>query len=70
MGSFENSTIVRINPTTGSQAVVTSGGMLQGPVDVIFGPDGQLYVASFGNRSVVRINPTTGAQAVVAAVHR
>ncbi len=36
-------------------------GPLQGPTAAVFGPDGNVYVASFGNDRVLRYDGTTGA---------
>lgn len=44
----------------GTPMVDETGGLL-GPTAAIFGPDGNLYVASFDNDQVLRYNGTTGA---------
>jgi DNA-binding beta-propeller fold protein YncE len=58
--------IIQINPTTGNQTLIASGGFLAVPTGIRFAPDGSLLVAergSFGGTgSILRINPTTGAQ--------
>lgn len=44
----------------GTPMVDETGGLL-GPTTAVFGPDGNLYVASFDNDSVLRYDGTTGA---------
>jgi streptogramin lyase len=44
----------------GTPMVDETGGLL-GPTTAVFGPDGNLYVASFDNDSVIRYNGQTGA---------
>ena len=64
--------VFRIDPTTGTQTLVTSGGALGFPLGIAIGPDGNLWVAS-GNwvptstseAAVVRVDPDTGTQTVV-----
>src|SRR5262249_44792273 len=41
--------------------VFASGGGLNGPVGVLFGPDGGLYVSSFTSNALVKFDGTTGA---------
>jgi streptogramin lyase/Tol biopolymer transport system component len=56
--------VLRYDGTTGSflSAFVPPGGNgLTGPYDLLFGPDGRLYVTSFGTNEVLRYDGTTGA---------
>jgi len=41
--------------------VFASGGGLDAPIDLVFGPDGNLYVTSFNTDEVLRYNGNTGA---------
>ena len=60
--TFGPGSLQRYNGTTGaSLGAFTSGGGLSAPVQAVFGPDGNLYVASFNSNSVERYNGTTGA---------
>ncbi len=43
-----------------SLGAFTTGGPLSGPVHVVFGPDGDLYVASINNGKVLRYDGRTG----------
>jgi sugar lactone lactonase YvrE len=62
--------VVRIDPFTGRQALVSQGGSLVDPAALALAADGSIYVAEnvgvTGVRSVLRIDPLTGAQTVVA----
>ncbi len=52
----------RYNGVTGaSMGVFAKGGGLQGPSNVVFGPDGNLYVSSSDNGEVIRFHGKTGA---------
>jgi sugar lactone lactonase YvrE len=69
--------IIRVDPATGAQSVVSQGGELVDPAGIAVAPDGTLYVVENvgvggnprvpggGRPAVVRINPASGAQSVV-----
>ena len=66
-GEGADGKIVRVDPMTGQQTVISEGGFLVDPEDVVVGPGLQLYVVdgeslenSFGQ--VLRIDPLTGEQ--------
>ena len=76
MGAFATSTdraadgrIVRVDPVTGQQSIVSSGNLLVDPAGLTIGPDGLIYVVenvgTLGAPSVVSVNPATGAQTLV-----
>lgn len=61
--------IVRVDPVTGQQSLVTSGNLLVDPAGLALGPDGLIYVVenvgTLGQPSVVSVDPATGAQTLV-----
>ena len=76
MGAYATSTdrtpdgrIIRVDPVTGRQSLVTSGNLLVDPAGVAIAPDGLIYVVenvgTLGTPGVVSVNPTTGAQTLV-----
>jgi PKD domain-containing protein len=76
MGAFATSTdhtadgrIIRVDPVTGQQSIVTSGNLLVDPAGLTIAPDGLIYVVenvgTLGTPSVISVNPATGAQALV-----
>ena len=76
MGAFATDTdrpadgrIIRVDPVTGQQSLVTSGNMLVDPAGLVVAPDGLIYVVenvgTMGAPSVVSVNPATGAQGLV-----
>jgi PQQ-dependent dehydrogenase (s-GDH family) len=58
----QDSTIITTPPERFSMRVVASG--LEGPWEVAWGPDGQLWVTERTGRRVVRINPADGSRSV------
>jgi hypothetical protein len=67
--------LLRVDPVTGDQTVVSSGGMLVNPVAVVLEPTGELLVLSiwsdaFGSDAdtLIRIDPSTGRQSLVSAL--
>ena len=76
MGAFATSTdrtadgrIIRVDPVTGQQSLVTSGNLLVDPAGLTIAPDGLIYVVenvgTLGTPSVISVNPATGAQTLV-----
>jgi hypothetical protein len=76
MGAFATSTdrtpdgrIIRVDPVTGRQSLVTSGDHLVDPAALAIAPDGLIYVlenvGTVGTPGVVSVNPATGAQSIV-----
>jgi DNA-binding beta-propeller fold protein YncE len=61
--------VIRVDPLTGRQSLVSSGGEFFDPAGIAVAPDGQLYVAD--NRApdndgaVIGVDPRTGAQTLV-----
>jgi Ca2+-binding RTX toxin-like protein len=63
-----NDTLYRIDASSGVRSTVASGSPISDPRGMVFGPDGQLYIAeSSGAGSILRVNPTTGAKTTVAS---
>ncbi len=61
VSAYHQDVVKRFNGATGAYIndFATTG--LDGPKDLLFGPDGHLYVASSNNDKVVRFNGATGA---------
>ena len=61
--------VIRIDPLTGEQTVVSSGGSLVSPVGIALGTNGDLLVSDLnalgGVGAVFQINPTTGTQTLI-----
>jgi hypothetical protein len=61
--------IIRVDPVTGQQSLVTSGSLLVDPAGLALGPDGLIYVVenvgTTGQPGVISVNPATGAQTLV-----
>lgn len=61
--------IIAVDPSTGTQQVVASGGLFANPSGVVIEADGNLLVVdsdAFGETGgVIRVNPSTGAQATL-----
>jgi streptogramin lyase len=59
--------IIRIDPATQRQTIVSSGGSLSTPTGIVIDPNGDLLVADADSRAVIRVNPTTGSQTIVSS---
>src|SRR5580765_366611 len=55
--------VIKVDPATGGQTVISSGGYLQMPFDPVIDVNGQIVVSDSGR--LVRINPDTGVQQVI-----
>ncbi len=61
IGSYWNNRILKYHPTTGAYlGIFVQGGTFDRPINMVFRPDGILYVAN-GQGGVLRYNATTGA---------
>jgi DNA-binding beta-propeller fold protein YncE len=58
--SFNNASVLDYDVNTGMGTVVQSAGGLSGPCDMVFAPDGGLYIANRDNNTIGRIDPDTG----------
>src|SRR2546427_12225835 len=63
--------VIRVNPTTGAQTVVSSGGNFVEPTAIAIAVNGDILIADRnafgGGGGVIRVNSTTGAQTVVSS---
>jgi DNA-binding beta-propeller fold protein YncE len=76
MGQFVSDTpaadgaVIRVDPTTGAQSLVSKGGALVDPAGVAVAPDGALIVlenvGAGGDPAVIRVDPRSGAQSTLA----
>lgn len=57
--------VVRINPATGTQTLLSSGGLLSQPLSVDVESDGDIVVTD--RAGVIRVDPVTGAQSLVSS---
>ena len=61
-----NADIVKVDPNTGAQSSVASGGYITGPIGLGFLPSGELMAADNYSGSLIGVNTTTHAQRLVA----
>lgn len=63
--------IVKVDPTTGAQNLIASGGMFTNPRGVAIDSSGDLIVTEAGRfgglRGVIRVNPITGSQTLISS---
>lgn len=66
--------VIRVEPTTGTQTLLSSGGYLNNPKGMTVEADGNILVADLGtfesaasNAKLIRIDPTTAAQTLVSS---
>lgn len=64
------SAIVRVDPVSGVQTVVSSGGSLVNPNGVATDAAGDIIVAdesAFGSGGIIRVDPSTGVQTTISS---
>jgi streptogramin lyase len=59
--------IIAVDPVTGAQRLVSSGGYLTAPADVALEQNGDLLITNRGTPSLVEVNPVTGQQSLVSS---
>ena len=63
--------VIAVDPTTGMQSVLSSGGNFVDPTGIAVAKDGNIYVSDLGpvggTGAVIRVNPVSGAQTVVSS---
>jgi hypothetical protein len=55
--------VIKVNPVAGQKSVLSSGGLLRLPFDVVFDAYGQIIVSDSGR--LIRIDPNSGAQSLI-----
>jgi hypothetical protein len=65
VGNAGANEILRIDPSTGAQTVVSAGGSLSYPSGIAIDAAGNILVANYHANSIVTVNPATGAQTPV-----
>lgn len=64
--------VIRVDPVTGAQTLISSGGFFKDPIGIAFAANGDILVSDFqafaGEKGgVIRVNPMTGAQTPVSS---
>lgn len=59
--------ILRVDPVSGTQTVVASGGLFQSPAGIAIDGEGRIFVTDANAGAVLRVDPATGAQTVVSS---
>jgi hypothetical protein len=69
--NVEDGAVIRVNPYTGRQTLVSSGGLFFDPAGLTVAPDGSIYVIDnhLGptGGTVIKVDPRTGAQTLIAS---
>ena len=67
----KDGSVIRVDPVTGRQSLVSSGANFYDPAGIAIGPGGTLYVldnlAGPNSGAVIKVDPNTGAQQLIAS---
>jgi len=66
LGSGGPSSVIRVDPVSGSQTTVSTGGDFDDPRGIAVEADGDILVADLAD-GVIRVDPVTGAQTTVSS---
>jgi streptogramin lyase len=69
-GPGQQGEVIRVDPATGTQTVVSSGGNFADPSGIAVAANGDLYVAdisALGAGAIFKVNPVSGAQTTVSS---
>ena len=62
--------VARVNPATGAETVISSGGYFDGPNDVVVDPARKFaYVTDFSANAIIKVDVATGAQTLFTGFH-
>ncbi|HTS65856.1 MAG TPA: hypothetical protein VMH28_27730, partial [Candidatus Acidoferrales bacterium] len=64
---FAGGSIVRVDPLTGTQAVIASDGNFRALSGIALDPSGAIFVTDLIQDEIIRVDAATGAQTVVSA---
>lgn len=64
-GGTQDPAVYKVDPSTGAQTTVTSGGLLQHPEGIAVEADGNILVADRAAKAVFRVEPSSGTQTTV-----
>ncbi|HEV8541707.1 MAG TPA: hypothetical protein VGR78_04895 [Verrucomicrobiae bacterium] len=59
--------VIRVDPVTGQQKLLASGGFIRGPLGIALTPNGKLVVADVASASLVEVDPIDGSQRLLAS---
>jgi len=63
--------IIRVNPLTGEQTLISQGGFFRDPENVVIDSDGNILVAdgraAGGNGAIIKVDPVTGFQTILSS---
>jgi len=65
--NFGGNSITQVNPMTGAQAVVSSGGNFSAPLGIAIDSSGSIIVTDVIHDEIIRVDPATGAQTIISS---
>ncbi|MCJ7626030.1 MAG: NHL repeat-containing protein, partial [Anaerolineaceae bacterium] len=65
VGSPLGGRIIKVDPDTGAQTIISSGNLLNGPYDVALDATGNIIVMDAFDQQIIKVNPADGSQTVI-----